>query len=137
MLIELRPMQVNWSGRRLRIATPLDYRGDPEAWRPEHLVLAGIANSVISAFCALAARERVAAACHGIRAAATIEKKEDREPSFVDILLQPEIRVALGQAPSARRVLAEACDVAFLSPSLRSIVRLEPNFEVVAVSLAG
>lgn len=92
--------------------------GDPAAWTPEHLYLAGIASCTMLSFLAHADHRGVTVLDYAASVSGTIMRRPgDGRYAFVDVDLRPTVRVGSGQADLTREFLPKAERDCFITAS--------------------
>ena len=95
---------------------------------PEHILVAGTANCLMTTFLALADGAQLPVIFYRMRAGATLEQPSGRESRFTSILLEPEISVAAEDVERAQEIFGEAEKKCLFSESLRTVAQVEPRF---------
>lgn len=125
--LELRPMQLRWGRSGMKITTPVDYRGGPGPWQPQHALVAGIANCLRETFLILAEREHVPVLSFDARAGATMDSAEG-PPQLAYIWIEPEIVTAPENTERARNAFSWALQVCHSGDILRDVLVTRPRF---------
>lgn len=128
--LQLCPMDLRWTGRRLEVSASLE-----GVWTPEHTLVAATANCLAATFFALSRSSRLSVFSWRVRAGATLEELPGNGYSFTRITLEPEIGVAAADIERAREVLGEAIKTHLFSESQWAIVQVEPHFFTAPVEL--
>lgn len=111
----------------LRTAPPRDFDGPGDAWSPEQLLVAAVESCFLFTFRVVAAASKIEFTSLELSGRGKLERKEG-VTRFTDILLKPLLTVSAGvDQNSARRALEKSAKVCFISASLLTPVRLEPE----------
>jgi organic hydroperoxide reductase OsmC/OhrA len=109
------------------IAPPPQFDGPGDAWSPEHLLLASVEACFLFTLRALADYAKVDFRVLDIEAFGTVDRGGG-VTRFVEIVLQPRIRVPAGTARDAvLRILAKTEKACLVTASLSTPVRVEPT----------
>jgi organic hydroperoxide reductase OsmC/OhrA len=114
----------------LAIAAPLQFGGPGDAWSPEHLLLASVEACFLFTFRAVAEHAKVDFHVLDIEAFGTVDRGGG-VTRFVEIVLQPRIRVPAGTArETVLRVVAKTEKACLVTASLSTPVRIEPTVAI-------
>ena len=110
-------------------APPAEFGGPGDAWSPEALLVAAVANCYILSFRAVASAsefEWLALSC----GTSGILDRQDRVTRFTEIINRVRLKVATGSSEeTARHLLQKAEDICLVSNSLNADVRLDVEIE--------
>jgi organic hydroperoxide reductase OsmC/OhrA len=119
----------------LRLSSDRAFRGDPDRWNPEVLLVAAASSCHMLSFLAAAARARIEVISYEDRASG--EMPDQREPTgLTSIVLRPivtvRVPVDVAEHETVTRRLGHLNEVAhrecFIANSLRTPVVIEPQF---------
>ena len=124
------PVQVSGDALPLiQTAPPAEFGGPGDAWSPEALLVAAVADCYILSFRAVASAskfERLALSCEP----SGILDRQDKITRFTEIVNRVRLKVASGTSEeTASRLLHKAEDVCLVSNSLNAAVRLDIEIE--------
>ena len=108
------------------------FRGDPERWNPEELLVAALSACHKLWYLHLCAVNGVAVLGYTDRAEGTmVEDEETAGGRFVDVCLRPRVVISAESAPDTARALQEAAHRAcFIANSINFPVSLRPEIVV-------
>jgi organic hydroperoxide reductase OsmC/OhrA len=127
--------------RRLELrSTPSDpiagsadkpFRGDPERWNPEQLLLGALAQCHLLSYLHVAVTVGVVVTAYRDSAVGTLREDGRSGGAFVDVLLRPEVTVASADmVEAATAAHARANELCFIANSVNFPVRHEPTILV-------
>lgn len=120
----------------LRGSADPSFRGDPNLYNPEDLLLVALSTCHMLSFLALAARKRLLVTGYEDDAIGTMSVK-DGQMRFTDVLLRPKVTLAAGSDPS---LVAECHEKAhrlcFIANSVNFPVRHDPSAVTVGEATA-
>ena len=97
-------------------------------WTPEHLLVAATASCLMNTFLAIAEISKLKVKSYRSKAYGKLEKVPEEGYRFTEINLAPVIDVEPDDVEKALRIMAKAEKNCFVSKSLRTAVRVEPEF---------
>jgi organic hydroperoxide reductase OsmC/OhrA len=103
------------------------FRGTPERWNPEELLVASLSECHMLTFLSLCAREGVAVTGYVDAASGVMREEPGNSGRFTEVVLRPEVTVA--DPAAIERVEAlhkKAHDACFIANSVNFPVRHEP-----------
>ena len=110
------------------VGTPPEFNGREGQWTPEHLFVASINTCFMLTFLAIAENSKLPLVSFTSTAKGKLEKVAGSGYEITEIVVKPRIVIAsiedLGRMP---RVLEKAKENCFISKSIKSTVRLEPQ----------
>lgn len=113
------------------IGAPSAFGGSDDTWSPEHLCAAAVNACVMLSFVAIAQNSKLPIKAYAASATATLERVEGRGPVITVVVVKPRITIAPEVDRSkVERVIKMAEKNCYVSNSLRSEVRLEPDIVV-------
>ncbi|WP_067668457.1 OsmC family protein [Nocardia miyunensis] len=103
------------------------FRGVPERWNPEELLVASLSQCHMLWFLALCAQERIVVTDYTDRPSGTMVETADGGGHFSEVVLRPQVRTAESQHVDRTRILHErAHKMCFIANSVNFEVRCEP-----------
>ena len=143
--------EVGWTGARrgylkssadlpvLEIASPPEFQGHPHTWTPEHLFVGSLNSCYMATFIAIAELSKLDVVSFISTATGKLEKTEGFGYRINEIVLKPKLIVKReSDAERAQRILEKAERNCFISNSILTEIRLEPEIdfeEVLAPAL--
>jgi peroxiredoxin-like protein len=119
------------SGPRLpeiAVGAPPEFKGREGNWSPEHLLVASLNACYMLTFLAIAENSKIALMSFSSTANGKLEKVTGGNFQITEIVVKPRIVIAsandLGRIP---RILEKAKENCFISNSIKSAVKLEPE----------
>ena len=110
------------------VGAPPEFKGREGQWTPEHLFAASINTCFMFTFLAIAENSKLPLVSFTSTAKGKLEKVAGSGYQITEIVVKPRIVIAsfedLGRMP---RVLEKATENCFISKSIKSTVRLEPQ----------
>ena len=110
------------------VGAPPEFNGREGQWTPEHLFVASINTCFMLTFLAIAENSKLPLVSFTSTAKGKLEKVAGSGYEITEIVVKPRIVIAsfedLGRMP---RVLEKAKENCFISKSIKSTVRLEPQ----------
>jgi peroxiredoxin-like protein len=110
------------------VGAPPEFKGREGQWTPEHLFVASINTCFMLTFLAVAENSKLPLVSFTSTAKGKLEKVAGSGYQITEIVVKPRIVIAsfedLGRMP---RVLEKAKENCFISKSIKSTVRLEPQ----------
>ena len=130
---------VEWKGERdgdltasnlpaVSVSAPPEFKGHEGKWTPEHLFVASVNTCLMMTFLAIAENSKLSIVSFCSTAAAKLEKVEGNGFQITEIVIKP--RVVTSSAEDLRRVtriLTKAKENCFVSNSIKSTIKLEPE----------
>src|SRR5947209_2842644 len=103
------------------------FRGDPERWDPERLLVASLSHCHLLWYLHLCAAEGVVVLSYEDRASGVMEEQDDGGGHFVEVTLRPVVGVAdHGMIERAEALHERAHSLCFIARSVNFPVRHEP-----------
>lgn len=130
---------VEWKGERkgdlrsrnlptLEVATPPEFQGHEGIWTPEHLFVASVNACLMTTFLAIAANSKLEIVSFSSEAKGRLERVEQLGYQITEIHLRPRLTIRQPQdLERAARVLEKAEKNCFISNSIKSVVKIEPE----------
>jgi len=134
-------VQVRWNGEKrgiltakgkppLEVASPPEFKGHPDIWTPEDLLVSAVAACTMTTFLAFAARKEIALDSYECDATGTLEMVEGKF-RFSRVVLRPRIVVAREEdRGKALDVFHQAEASCLVANSLLTKVEGEPDIRV-------
>ena len=113
---------------QLDVSAPPEFAGEAGVWTPEHLLVAATASCLMTTFLAIAEHSKLQVHSYRTKAYGKLEKVPEEGYRFTEINLAPIIDVAPGDVEKALRIVGKAEKNCFVTKSLRTSVRVEPEF---------
>jgi organic hydroperoxide reductase OsmC/OhrA len=103
------------------------FRGTPERWNPEELLVASLSECHMLTFLSLCAREGVAVTGYVDVAGGVMREEPGNSGRFTEVVLRPEVTVAdPAMVERAEALHKQAHDACFIANSVNFPVRHEP-----------
>jgi organic hydroperoxide reductase OsmC/OhrA len=113
------------------------FRGDPERWNPELLLLAALSECHLLSYLSSCARAGVVVTGYRDTARGTMTQ-QGQGGRFTEVVLRPQVVVAdVGMRAAALALHEEAHANCFIASSVSFPVRHEPSVEVGTADLVG
>lgn len=110
------------------VSPPPELQGQEGTWTPEHLFVASVNSCFMSAFLAIAENSKLEIVRFRSKARGKLEKTEGSDYQITEILLRPELVIRSAKdLDRAARILQKAEKNCFISNSIKSVVKLEPE----------
>lgn len=131
--------EVEWTGARdLKLASgklpaigagaPPEFSGREENWSPEHLFIASLNSCYVLTLIAIAEFSKVGLVSLSSTAKGRLEKVEGSGYQITEIVVRPRVVLAApGDLPRMPRILEKAKDNCFVSNSIKSAIKIEPE----------
>lgn len=137
---------VEWAGERrgdlratglptLAVATPPEFQGPEGVWSPEHYFVASVNACLMTTFLAIAEISKLPFVAFRSHAQGKLEKVEGQGFQITEIVLRPHLTIV--QEPDrerAARLLEKAEKHCFISNSIKTTVRMEPEISVAEIA---
>jgi organic hydroperoxide reductase OsmC/OhrA len=126
-----RANEVTATGKLHPIAGSSDrpFRGDPERWNPEELLLAALSQCHMLSYLHVATRHGIVVTAYSDDATATMRQAGDGG-AFTEAVLRPVVTIASGDPALAESLHAEAARLCFIASSVNFPVRHEPTIHL-------
>lgn len=130
---------VEWKGGRkgdlrsqnlptLEVAAPPEFQGHEGIWTPEHFFVASVNACFMTTFLAIAANSKLEFVSFSSEAKGRLERVEKIGYQLTEIQLRPRLTIRQPRdLERAARVLEMAEKNCFISNSIKSVVKLEPQ----------
>jgi len=130
---------IEWRGEKEGISTgqdlppiavgaPPEFKGRAGNWTPEHLLVASVNTCLMLTLLAIAENSKIDLLSYSATASGKLEKVQGAGYQITEILVKPKVVVAseehLRRMP---RILEKAKEGCFISNSIKSVVKLEPD----------
>ncbi|HVC05803.1 MAG TPA: OsmC family protein [Candidatus Acidoferrales bacterium] len=109
------------------------FRGAPERWNPEELLIASLSQCHMLWYLVLCAKDGIVVTHYVDHPSGTMVEDEDGGGHFEEVTLHPEVTIATGDRLDRARALHErAHDLCFVARSVNFEVRAEPTITTAA-----
>jgi organic hydroperoxide reductase OsmC/OhrA len=125
------------NGPEMDFSAPPDAQGHPGVFTPEDAFVAAANTCIMMMFIWAAERFKLTLLSYECRAEGTKLIELDRTETFTHVRLWPQIRIAAGTEPRSavesrvRRALQAAQKYSLVANSIKSLVMIEPEIEIV------
>lgn len=102
------------------------FRGDPERWNPEELLVAALSQCHLLSYLHVAARRGVVVEAYRDEASGTMVQVGDGG-HFTEVTLRPTVTISAGDPETALQAHEEAAELCFIAASVSFPVRHEPT----------
>lgn len=102
------------------------FRGDPERWNPEELLLAALSQCHMLSYLHVATRHGIVVTAYADDAVGTMRQAGDGG-AFTEAVLRPVVTIAAGDAELARSIHADAARLCFIASSVNFPVHHQPT----------
>ena len=110
------------------VGTPPEFKGREGTWSPEHLFVASLNTCFMLTFLAIAENSKVTLFSFSSTAKGKLEKVPGSNYQITEIVVKPRVVIAsvsdLGRMP---RILEKAKENCFISNSIKSAIKIEPE----------
>jgi organic hydroperoxide reductase OsmC/OhrA len=112
----------------MNVGAPPEFKGREGQWTPEHLFVASVNTCFMLTFLAIAENSKLPLVSFSSTAKGRLEKVSGAGYQITEVVIKPTIVIGsaqdLGRIP---RVLEKAKENCFISSSIKSTVKLEPQ----------
>lgn len=130
MTTSRRGSMTNAGHAAVEIGSPPEFKGAPDVWCPEELLIGGVNTCLMLTFLAYAKHRRIEVARCESSAEATVENV-DGKYRVTRIVVRPAISLHNeDEIPKAAEVLKCAKEDCFISNSVTAAIELAPKFDV-------
>ena len=121
--------QVQGSGLApITTGAPPEFKGRAGDWSPEHLLVASLSSCYMLTFVAIAEFSKIAIVSFSASAKGKLEKVEGGTYQITEIVVKPRVVIAsANDLPRMPRILEKAKENCFISNSIKSKIRIEPE----------
>lgn len=113
----------------LEVGSPPEFKGTPDVWCPEDLLIGALNTCLMLTFLSLAQSKRVEVLGYEANAEGTVEHS-DGKFRVTRIKVQPRVRLKSGaDTDAAREAMKRTKDVCLITNSILATVDLLPEFE--------
>jgi len=110
------------------VGAPPEFKGRPGSWTPEHLLVASVNTCLMLTLLAIAENSKISLVSYSATASGKLEKVQGAGYQVTEILVKPKVVVASAEdLRRMPRILEKAKDGCFISNSIKSVVKLEPD----------
>jgi peroxiredoxin-like protein len=110
------------------VDAPAEYKGQGKGWTPEHLLVASVNSCFMLALLAIAENSRLGVVSFSSAATGKLERVQGAGYQITEIIIKPKVVIASPQdLARVPRMLEKAKENCFVSNSLKSAVKLEPE----------
>jgi organic hydroperoxide reductase OsmC/OhrA len=113
-------------------SSDVPFRGTPDRWNPEDLLLASLAQCHMLSYLHVATSHGIVVTDYQDDAVGTMRQTGDGGGHFVSVTLRPRVTIAGGDPAIADGLHAEASQKCFIASSVNFPVHHEPTTTVVA-----
>jgi organic hydroperoxide reductase OsmC/OhrA len=106
------------------------FRGDPERWNPEELLIAALAECHLLSYLHVAATNGIVVEDYTDAATGTMEQTNDGGGHMTSVTLRPRVTISSGDPALASRLHALASEKCFIAASVNFPVHHEPEIVV-------
>ncbi|MEJ2008229.1 MAG: OsmC family protein [Acidobacteriota bacterium] len=118
----------------VQVSSPPEFKGDPDCWSPEDMLVAAADACLLMTFLAYSQREELELVKYESGADGTMEFADGRY-RFTEVTLRPRLTFSTeDDAEIAQMVLEEAHRDCIITNSITAAVKLEPEICVAAAS---
>ncbi len=110
------------------------FRGAPDRWNPEELLIASLSQCHMLWYLVLCAKERIVVTDYVDHPTGTMVETLDGGGHFEEVTLHPEVTITAGDPDRAAALHERAHDLCFVANSVNFAVRAEPAITVAAAS---
>ena len=107
------------------------FRGTPERWNPEELLLAALAQCHMLSYLHVAVQNGIVVTDYTDDATGTMRQTPDGGGHFTTVTLRPRVTISSGDPELARTIHAKAGELCFIANSVNFPVGHEPEIIVV------
>jgi peroxiredoxin-like protein len=112
----------------VNVSAPPEFKGREGQWTPEHLLVAAVNGCFMLTFLAIAENSKLALFSYSATAGGKLEKVEGAGFQITEIIIKPTVVIASAQDLSrVPRILEKAKENCFVTNSIKSAVRIEPQ----------
>jgi len=104
------------------------FRGDPEVYNPEELLVASLSSCHMLWYLALCAKLKIVVAAYEDRPIGRLVEGTPGRGHFESVVLRPTVTIATGDVETARRLHDDAHRECFVANSVNFPVTCEPTF---------
>ena len=131
--------EVEWSGEKegkstgpqlppIPVGAPPEFRGRQGNWSPEHLLVASVNTCLMLTLLAIAENSKLNLVSYSATAKGKLEKVQGAGYQITEIVVKPKVVVASAEdLRRLPRILEKAKEGCFISNSIKSTVKLEPE----------
>lgn len=110
------------------VDAPAEYKGQGKGWTPEHLLVASVNSCFMLALLAIAENSKMEFVSFSSTAIGKLERVQGAGYQITEIIIKPKVVIASPQdLARVPRMLEKAKENCFVSNSLKSAVKLEPE----------
>ncbi len=107
------------------------FRGTPERWNPEELLLAALSQCHMLSYLHVAVKHGIVVTSY-VDDAAGVMQQSGEGGHFTSVTLRPSVVISQGDPTLAREIHSEASALCFIASSVNFPVRHEPTIRVEA-----
>ena len=113
----------------LEVASPPEFHGHEGVWTPEHYFVAAVNSCFMTTFLAIAEMSKLEFVSFDSKAVGKLEKVEGMGFQITEVVVRPKLLIRHDKdLERAQRILQKAESNCLISNSIKSTVRLEPEF---------
>jgi organic hydroperoxide reductase OsmC/OhrA len=106
------------------------FRGSPERWNPEELLIAALSQCHMLSYLHVAATNGIVVTAYTDEAVGTMQQTSNGGGHFVSVTLRPIVTIGGGDRDLAQALHAEASEKCFIAASVNFPVHHEPTVTV-------
>lgn len=106
------------------------FRGSPERWNPEELLVAALSQCHMLSYLHVAATNGIVVIGYTDDAIGTMRQTADGGGHFTSVTLRPVVTIASGDPERALKLHAKASELCFISSSVNFEVKHEPTIAI-------
>lgn len=112
----------------ISVGAPPEFKGREGQWTPEHLFVASINTCFMLTLLAIAENSKLTLVSFSSTAKGKLEKVPEASYQITEIVLKPRVVIAsVKDLERVPRILEKAKESCFVSNSVKSVIRLEPE----------
>lgn len=131
--------QIDWKGERegdlraaalppIALGAPPEFKGREGNWTPEHLFVASVNSCFMLTFLAIAENSKLVLFSYSSAARGKLERVQGGGFEITEVTIRPTIVIASAQDRArASRIVEKAKENCFITNSIKSLVKLEPE----------
>lgn len=131
--------EIEWKGEKegeltgpslppIAVGVPPEFKGSEGHWTPEHMFVASVNSCFMMTFLAVAEYSKLNFVSLSSAARGKLEKLEKAGYQFTEIIIKPRVVLSSTQdLGRITRILEKAKENCFVTNSIKSVVKLEPE----------
>lgn len=126
-----RGTMTNTEHKPVEIGSPPEFKGTPDVWCPEELLIGAVNTCLMLTFLSFAGRRQIEISAYESGAEGTVENSEGRY-RVTRIKVRPVVSLNQEDVVTAQEVFKDAKEACIISNSVIAQVDLVPQFKVLA-----